>query len=78
MIQKLSLNELIEAAVTLDKLSQALLIAAIAGSPAGPPDAGTDQLTATLSAQWAAIAHEGLARAYGDAEPTYSDADLLP
>jgi hypothetical protein len=71
MIQKLSLIELIEAASSLDKPEQAILIAAIAGNP---PARSHDQ----LAGEWAALAEESLERAYGDDEPVYSEADLVP
>ena len=71
MIRKLSLIELIEAASSLDKPEQAILIAAIAGnSPARSHD--------PLGGEWAALAEESLERAYGDDEPVYSEADLVP
>jgi hypothetical protein len=71
MIRKLSLIELIEAASSLDKPEQAILIAAIAGnSPAWSHD--------QLAGEWATLAEESLERAYGDDEPVYSEADLVP
>ena len=78
MIRKLSLSELIEAASSLNKPEQAILIAAIAGNPSGdagnPPARSHDQ----LAGEWAALAEESLERAYGDDEPVYSEADLVP
>ena len=71
MIRKLSLTELIEAASSLNKPEQAILIAAIAGNPRARPH---DQ----LAGEWAALAEESLERAYGDDEPVYSEADLVP
>ena len=77
MIQKLSLTELIEAASSLDKPEQAILIAAIVGNHSGdagnPPARSHDQ----LGGEWAALAEESLERAYGDDEPVYSEADLV-
>ena len=77
MIQKLSLTELIEAASSLDKPEQAILIAAIAGNHSGdagnPPTRSHDQ----LAGEWAALAEESLERAYGDDEPVYSEADVV-
>ena len=78
MIRKLSLTELIEAASSLNKPEQAILIAAIAGNPSGdagnPPARSHDQ----LAGEWATLAEESLERAYGDDEPVYSEADLVP
>jgi len=78
MIRKLSLTELIEAAVNLDKPEQAMLIAAIVGQN----DAGTVPSHSSAhheyAGEWATLAGEGLARAYGDGEPDYSEADLVP
>jgi hypothetical protein len=78
MIRKLSLTELIEAASSLNKPEQAILIAAIAGNHSGhagsPPPRSHDQ----LAGEWAALAEESLERAYGDDEPVYSERDLVP
>jgi len=78
MIQKLSLTELIEAASSLDKPEQAILIAAIAGNHSG--DAGNPRARPhdQLAGEWAALAEESLERVYGDDEPVYSEADLVP
>ena len=78
MIKKLSLNELIEAAASLDNPERAILIAAIAGQcdhQAGDQEALSNN---ELAKEWAAVASEGLAGAYGDNEPDYSEADLVP
>jgi hypothetical protein len=78
MIRKLSLTEIIEAAVSLEKPEQAVLIAAIVGhneastGPSQPPPHHE------RSGEWASLSSEGLARAYGDSEPDYSEADLVP
>ena len=78
MIRKLSLNELIEAATRLDKPEQAILIAAIAGQNTGRVVTPPSRPQTELAGEWAALAEEGLERAYGDDEPVYSDADLVP
>jgi len=78
MIRKLSLTELIEAAVSLEKPEQAVLIAAIAGhneastAPSQPPPHHGH------AGEWVSLSSEGLAQAYGDGEPDYSEADLVP
>jgi len=78
MIKKLSLTELIEAASSLDKPEQAILIAAISGQPTGH-SANSPALSHNgLAGEWAVLAEESLERAYGDDEPVYSDADLVP
>ena len=78
MIKKLSLTELIEAASSLDKPEQAILIAAIAGNHSG--DAGNPPARShgQLAGEWATLAEESLERAYGADEPVYSEADLVP
>ncbi len=78
MIKKLSLTEVIEAAASLEKPEQAMLIAALAGPSAHQADAPEATLNHDQASDWAALASEGLARAYGDHEPDYSEADLLP
>ena len=78
MIKKLSLHELIEAAAGLDKPERAILIAAIAGRSDRQADSQEACSNNDLTSEWAALASEGLARAYGDDEPNYSDADLVP
>ena len=78
MIKKLSLPELIEAASSLDKPEQAILIAAIAGQHSGQAGNPPAQSHGQLASEWAALAEQGLERAYGDDEPVYSDADLVP
>ena len=50
---------------------QAILIAVIAGNPPA-------RFHAQLAGEWAALAEESLERAYGDDEPEYSEADLVP
>ena len=78
MIRKLSLTEIIEAAVSLEKPEQAVLIAAIVGhneastAPSQPPPHHGHV------GEWASLSSEGLAQAYGDGEPDYSEADLVP
>ena len=78
MIKKLSLPELIEAASSLDKPEQAILIAAIAGQHSGQAGNPPAWSHAQLAGEWAALAEQSLERAYGDDEPVYSDADLVP
>jgi len=78
MIRKLSLAELIEAASSLDKPEQAILIAAIAGQDSGHAGNLPARSHAQLTGAWAVLAEESLERAYGDDEPVYSDADLVP
>ena len=78
MIRKLSLTQLIEAASSLDKPEQAILIAAIAGQNSGHAGNQPARFHAQLAGEWAALAGESLERAYGDDEPEYSEADLVP
>ena len=78
MIEKLSLTQLIEAASSLDKPEQAILIAAIAGQNSGHAGNPPARFHAQLAGEWAALAEESLERAYGDDEPEYSEADLVP
>jgi len=78
MIRKLSLTQLIEAASSLDKPEQAILIAAIAGQNSGHAGNPPALFHAQLAGEWAALAEESLERAYGDDEPEYSEADLVP
>ena len=78
MIRKLSLTELIEAASSLDKPEQAILIAAIAGHDSGHTGNQPARSHAQLTGAWAVLAEESLERAYGDDEPVYSEADLVP
>ena len=78
MIRKLSLTELIEAASSLDKPEQAILIAAIAGQDSGHAGNPPARSHAQLTGEWAALAEDNLERGYGDDEPVYSEADLMP
>jgi len=78
MIRKLSLTEIIEAAVSLDKPEQAVLIAAIIGHNEASAEPSQPPPHHEPVGEWAALSSEGLARAYGDGEPDYSEADLVP
>ena len=78
MIRKLSLTELIEAASSLDRPEQAILIAAIAGQDSGHASNPPARSHAQLTGEWAALAEGSLERVYGDDEPVYSEADLMP
>jgi len=78
MIRKLSLTEIIEAAVSLEKPEQAVLIAAIVGHNEAGSKHSQPQPYREHSGEWATLSSEGLARAYGDGEPDYSEADLVP
>ena len=78
MIRKLSLTELIEAASSLDRPEQAILIAAIAGQDSGHVGNPPARSHAQLTGEGAALAEGSLERAYGDDEPVYSEADLMP
>ena len=78
MIRKLSLTQLIEAASSLDKPEQAILIAAIAGQDSGHVGNPPARSHAQLMGEWVALAEDSLERAYGDDEPEYSEADLVP
>jgi ribosomal protein L7/L12 len=74
MIRKLSVPEILEAIRTLDAVERAAVIAALEnqrGVAANATSVAQEQ-------QWAAVAAAGLSRAYGDDEPEYCEADLLP
>ena len=78
MIRKLSLTEIIEAAVSLDKPEQAVLIAAIIGHNEASAEPSQPLPHHEPVGEWAALSSEGLVRAYGEGEPDYSEADLVP
>ena len=78
MIRKLSLTEIIEAAVSLEKPEQAVLIAAIVGHNEASTEPSQPLPHHENIGEWAALSSEGLAQAYGDGEPDYSEADLVP
>jgi hypothetical protein len=78
MIKRLSLPDLIDAAVNLDKSSQEMLIAAIANARDSAATTPAPAPHTAFAGQWASLAAEGLARAYGDDEPVYTEADIVP
>lgn len=81
MIRKPTLNELIDAARSLDVTEQVALIVAIRdqlrkseGEVPGLSVGGSH----AASDDWMSLAVESLARAYGHSEPEYSAEDLVP
>jgi hypothetical protein len=81
MIRSLTLEELINAAKSLDSREQLALVAAVSdqlrrgGCDVLQTLAPVVQATAD---DWTNLAIEGLSRAYGDSEPEYSAEDLVP
>lgn len=81
MIRKLTLDELIDAAKHLESAEQIVLAAAIneqlttSGCDIARASAPGPQ---TPAHDWNNLAVESLSRAYGQAEPDYSEEDLVP